>query len=390
MRAWMISRLSTLETVPRPAGSLSAHATGDDPVRLLCIGGSPLLGQGVLSVDLALQGALSRQLAAATGRGVDIQVIADAQLDAARARRELAAVDLGRFDAVVLVLGSIESILQQDPECWEEEVAAILETIGRSGIRVVVSSIPRFAPPPGQVGSIPRRIADRHAERLDAVLQRLVESAPHAELVEFDASLAPEGDRFRTSETFAGWARQFAPGIATVLADYRQRRSVPRNPDESRRQEALDRSQIVGTSPEERYDQIVHTARRMFGAAAAGLAFLDHDRQWFKAREGFEIDEIPREHAVCELTVRQDTVFVVPNLALDPRFAGNPYVTGPEHVRFYAGYRIESADGHGIGALCIFDTRPREFSAQDAVMLRELALMAQDELWADRPVAPSL
>ena len=70
-----------------------------------------------------------------------------------------------------------------------------------------------------------------------------------------------------------------------------------------------------------------------------------------------------------------------PDTLLDERFASNPAVTGPPFIRFYAGYPLETHDGHRIGTLCVMDTEPREFSPQDEVMLRSFALMVQDLIW---------
>jgi PAS domain S-box-containing protein len=66
---------------------------------------------------------------------------------------------------------------------------------------------------------------------------------------------------------------------------------------------------------------------------------------------------------------------VVLDAAADPRFAGNPLVTGDPHIRFYAGAPLVLASGHRIGTLCIIDPAPRaEFTAHEAEVLQ---LMAQ-------------
>jgi len=156
--------------------------------------------------------------------------------------------------------------------------------------------------------------------------------------------------------------------------------------DEERRQLSLERLGILDTEPEERFTRIAAIAQRLFGTAAAALTFVDGDRQWFKARLGFTFTESPRSLAFCDYTIRQNSAFVVPDASTDPRFANNPIVTGATHVRFYAGYPIESPNGERVGALCVFDTAPRDFSADDRVLLRNLARMVQDELWTEQVV----
>jgi GAF domain-containing protein len=75
---------------------------------------------------------------------------------------------------------------------------------------------------------------------------------------------------------------------------------------------------------------------------------------------------------------------VVPDALADERFRDNPLVLGEPHIRFYAGYPVESPSGERIGALCVFDPEPRRADDVDTVLLREFALMMQSELW--RPI----
>ena len=64
----------------------------------------------------------------------------------------------------------------------------------------------------------------------------------------------------------------------------------------------------------------------------------------------------------------------------DERFRDYPVVTGEPFVRFYAGFPVESPSGHRIGALCVFDSKPRDPDTVNAVLLRQLALLVQKEL----------
>ena len=68
-------------------------------------------------------------------------------------------------------------------------------------------------------------------------------------------------------------------------------------------------------------------------------------------------------------------------------FSASALVTGPAALRYYAGYPVEAPDGTRIGALCVFGRSPREQSEGEADLdvLRELALLAQRELWRWAP-----
>lgn len=129
--------------------------------------------------------------------------------------------------------------------------------------------------------------------------------------------------------------------------------------DEDVRLSALARLDILDTPPELEFDDIAQLAADLLAAPVALVSLVDRDRQWFKARVGFEACETPIDRSVCAFTLRQTEILVIPDLTLDPRTAGNPLVTGPPHARFYAGAPLRTADGTGIGALCVLDTAPR-------------------------------
>jgi len=117
---------------------------------------------------------------------------------------------------------------------------------------------------------------------------------------------------------------------------------------------------IVDTPAEPFFDGVAETLAHACGVQTAVISFADGDRQWFKAKVGTAISEIPTHQSFCRFTLEQDTPFLeVPDAAADPRFSANPFVAGPPGVRFYAGHRIDLADGARVGTLCVIDTAPR-------------------------------
>ena len=112
----------------------------------------------------------------------------------------------------------------------------------------------------------------------------------------------------------------------------------------------------------------------------AAVSFVDADRQWLKANYGLPSRECPRAESICAHALASDGVLVVPDASLDARFADHPLVRGTAHVRFYAGAPLRTNDGYRLGTLCILDTSPRPFGAEDEATLADLAAMAVDEL----------
>lgn len=143
---------------------------------------------------------------------------------------------------------------------------------------------------------------------------------------------------------------------------------------------------ILDTPPEAEFDDITSLAGLVCGVPTALLTLIDERRQWFKSRVSFPFTESPREIAFCAHTIAQDDVMVVPDAAIDPRFANNPLVTGEPRIRFYAGAPLMTAPGATVGSLAVIDYVPRVLSPQQIDGLRRLARQAVAQLQLRRRV----
>lgn len=150
--------------------------------------------------------------------------------------------------------------------------------------------------------------------------------------------------------------------------------------NEQARLDALQALQIMDTPSEQAFDDLTALASHWLDAPIALVSLLDDQRQWFKSRVGLDVTETPRELAFCDHTIQDEGLFEIQDAALDPRFQGNPLVTGEPHIRFYAGYPIASPDGQRIGTLCVIDRIPRQLSALQRNTLERLARLAEFQL----------
>ena len=152
--------------------------------------------------------------------------------------------------------------------------------------------------------------------------------------------------------------------------------------DETNRLAQLRSLALLDTDSEERFDRVTRLAQRLFGVPIALVSFVDADRQWFKSRQGLDVQETPRESSFCAHAILGDEVMQVEDATTDPRFAENPLVLGAPEIRFYAGAPIEGPGGAKLGTLCIIDREPRELSASDMKLLQDLAEMVEREIAA--------
>jgi GAF domain-containing protein len=153
---------------------------------------------------------------------------------------------------------------------------------------------------------------------------------------------------------------------------------IPDNDPE--RLAALHALLILDTPPEQRFDKIVAFAAEEFEVPIALISLLDKERQWFKAQVGLNVCETGREESFCGHVILRPDIMVVPDAALDERFADNPLVSGPPNVRFYAGAPLVLPSGLALGTLCIIDTQPRQMTATDLAILATLRDLTMLEL----------
>jgi len=150
---------------------------------------------------------------------------------------------------------------------------------------------------------------------------------------------------------------------------------------ESARLSALEATALLDSLPEDRFDRITRLAKRAFGADIALISLIDSDRQWFKSKQGLDINETSRDIAFCDHAIRQKDVMVVGDAKVDTRFANNPLVTGEPSINFYAGAPLITQSGQALGTLCVIDSMPRDdFSQEDAQMLKDLAAAVMTEI----------
>lgn len=157
-----------------------------------------------------------------------------------------------------------------------------------------------------------------------------------------------------------------------------KRPDIPK--DEPQRLAALNELEILDTPAEERFDRLTRLARNIFNVPIALITLIDANRQWFKSCQGISGTETARDISFCGHAILDDATLVIEDATQDERFADNPVVIGEPYVRFYAGAPLKTKDGFRIGTLCVIDSQPRNFTAHELGILRDLADSVEEEL----------
>ncbi|EAR24115.1 Putative diguanylate cyclase (GGDEF domain) with GAF sensor domain [marine actinobacterium PHSC20C1] len=371
-----------------PSDNPRAEAVGPDPDRILLLGPGKATGYGVSTHELGLGGHLARNLAALTSRGCGVDIVADPSMSAADAGVVIEWSRLERFDALVLTLGGGEVLRMRSIFAWRRDVTTVLDTIEERGGGVLQTFVLGIAPV-DELLSLPGpllRIVNANAVTLNEISEELC--ATRSSVTFVPVTTPSGGPRVALeSHTYAHWARELAPAIASRLTHV----AVPQklnpqaysaadsNPaaEATANDAAFDGSVLTANSVAVALEKVMDAARLMFGTTGAAVTFHDQQAHWFTSTSG--VGDLRREEAgaFCSTAFTTEGLVVLEDTLLDERFADHPWVVRGPLIRFYAGYPISTPSGEIIGAVCIFDTTPRIFDSSHETLLRELAQRAQ-------------
>ncbi|MAR79415.1 MAG: hypothetical protein CMM18_04210 [Rhodospirillaceae bacterium] len=160
--------------------------------------------------------------------------------------------------------------------------------------------------------------------------------------------------------------------------------TIPVPENENERLEKLKDYKILDTAPEMVFDEITELAAEILGCPISFIQFMDEDRQWFKSKYGLpdEMVETPRDVSVCQTTICQNDLLLVPDCSKDERFAELPNVKGEPNLKFYAGMPLVTPSGHAVGTICCIDFEERDLTGNQKESIRRLSrqVVAQLEL----------
>lgn len=127
---------------------------------------------------------------------------------------------------------------------------------------------------------------------------------------------------------------------------------------------ALEQLGTVTGAVEPRFDRVVRLARQLFDVPTATVSLVG-------AGEPAPAPMVVPAELAGTPAPGRDGVAVLEDRGPDAR------------LRFYAEHPLVGADGRTLGTLCIADTRPRRFTADQSALLRDLAHWVAKELSVD-------
>ena len=148
---------------------------------------------------------------------------------------------------------------------------------------------------------------------------------------------------------------------------------APKISNEEERLRALAEYRILGTQPEQCYDDITKIASLTCGTPISLMSLVDTDTQWFKSMCGFETKETSRDVSFCAHAIASTEPLIVEDALLDERFKLNPLVVEEPKIRLYAGFPLQTPNDQRIGTLCVIDRKPGHLSDQQNQIMKALS-----------------
>jgi len=150
------------------------------------------------------------------------------------------------------------------------------------------------------------------------------------------------------------------------------------------RLDALRRTALMDSAPEEVFDRLTHLATSVLRVPGAMLSLVDGERQFFKSSIGLPepwatLRQTPLSHSFCKHAVASGEPLIVSDSRVDPLFKNNLGVSALGIIA-YAGVPLTTTEGFTLGSFCVVDGQPHQWSEEDIEILRALAACVMAEI----------
>lgn len=190
----------------------------------------------------------------------------------------------------------------------------------------------------------------------------------------------------RTGDVEELTARLAANGLAMdPIAEFA---AVINDPDRLR---AVYATGLLDSPPEELYDRITRAATVALDAPFSAMSLIDVDRLYLKSEIGVvggAVDDkaAPLERSLCLYAVGTGAPLILEDARHDPMFKDHPVVYDGSVVA-YLGIPLTDQEQNAVGALCVFDTKPRLWTTGHIQVLSDLAAIAESRMFHDQESA---
>ncbi|UIJ71595.1 AI-2E family transporter [Aurantimonas sp. HBX-1] len=183
--------------------------------------------------------------------------------------------------------------------------------------------------------------------------------------------------------------------IAPEKALARPVSDLPEN--EAARVQALMETHILDGHAREDLNALAKRAAAVFDVKFAVISVMSAAEEYVigqsidlagtKTDDGTDMIILQRDQALCDHAVAEGDLLVVSDTRRDPRFADHPALR-LWGTSFYAAAPLKTADGVVLGALSLFDAKPRKLSEEELTLLESMAADVVSAITGEEAVEP--
>ena len=157
--------------------------------------------------------------------------------------------------------------------------------------------------------------------------------------------------------------------------------------NETARAQAVGAATELGAGNKAFLAEVSQMAKAILKVPVAYTSILEEGRQRMLEPAGVDLEEVPRDMALCSFTIMRTEPLVIPDTEADERFAVNPAVKAPPHVRYYVGAPVILSNGFAVGTVCGVGFQPQDPPGKDQLdcLKRLAALVAR---YLEEPLTP--
>jgi GAF domain-containing protein len=222
-------------------------------------------------------------------------------------------------------------------------------------------------------------LLEREAEREGVSAAQFIRDAT---IVRVAYAMGQRGD----ADFEAALGRADVPAHREPVEDQAERRqalldAALRKPD---RLQALRATGLLDTDIAPSFDRLARLAAHVLNAPVALVSLVDADRQFFKSCLGLPEPWAsergsPLTHSFCQHAIASREPLLVDDAREHPILRDNLAIRDMGVIA-YAGIPLIDADGHGLGTLCVIDSRPRHWTTHQVQLLSDLAASVVTEI----------
>lgn len=141
----------------------------------------------------------------------------------------------------------------------------------------------------------------------------------------------------------------------------------------------LEAAALLDTPADATFDRFTRLATTILEVPVALVSLVDRDRQFFKSCVGLSepwasARETPLSHSFCQHVVASNQPLIVADARTHPLLRDNLAILDLGVIA-YLGMPLTTDEGHTLGSFCVIDGKPREWTAREIGIVRDLAAL---------------